>query len=169
MSERRMAALVGEGDQHIESPGSRTRILRTGSQHTESPGRKTRISRAHLTGSLHSNQSTENPILLVGCISLLVQNKCCNHLAKDMDQGVRQTYYSSTLPSRLLESRSTMSLRMVVHSRWVSNNLTTVDLRFLKYFSTCAQMDLVRTSTGWGGVWRDSSEGFNIWPTMDFI
>ena len=89
-----MAALVGEGVQ----------------QHTESPGRRTRISRAHLAGSLHGHQSTENPILLVSFIS-----KLAKHLTYLLAKN-KKTYFSSTLPSRLLGSRSTMSLQMDVPS-----------------------------------------------------
>ena len=77
MSERRMAALVGEGDQ----------------QHTESPGRRTRISRAHLTGSLHGHQSTENPILLVSFISRVAKHYTDqvlqNLLAKEKNKKVK--------------------------------------------------------------------------------
>ena len=71
MSERRMAALAGEGEQ----------------QHSESPGRRTRISRAHLTGSLHGHQSTENPILLVSFISKLAKHHTYLS-AKDRDKKV---------------------------------------------------------------------------------
>ena len=92
MSEPRMAALVGEGDHHTDSPaGRRTRISRAGSQHTDSPGRRTRISRAHLTGSLHGHHSKENPILLVNFgQSFFPLINCCNLLAKEIDKKVRQ-------------------------------------------------------------------------------
>ena len=69
MSEPRMVALADEGDLIKGGSPARTRIISRAQddlqQQVDSPGRRTRISRAHLTGSLHCHQATENPVLLV--------------------------------------------------------------------------------------------------------
>ena len=138
MSEHRVAALVGEGDQ----------------QHTESPGRRTRISRAHLAGSLHGHQSTENPILLVSFISKVVKHYIDQVLQNLLAKVKRQEGKIPHTAQLCLSCSSRADPRWVC--RWMCLLLrwdnTTVDLKCSLFLCRWAWSEPAWCEEGGGGI-----------------